>query len=49
MLLATAKQIGFGIPPKEAIEFTLTSHFSSAGGDLSDNARFQQLVQRFLP
>lgn len=49
MLLATAKQIGFGIPAKEAIEFTLTSHFSSAGGDLSDNARFQQLVQRFLP
>lgn len=49
MLLATAKQIGFGITPREAIEFTLTSHFSSAGGDLSDNARFRQLVQRFLP
>lgn len=49
MLLATAKQIGFGIPPREAIEFTLTSHFSSAGGDLSDNTRFRQLVQRFLP
>lgn len=48
MLLATAEQISLGVSLEEAIEFTLTSHFSSDGGSLSDQRRFQQLIQRYV-
>lgn len=48
MLLATAEQISLGVSLDEAIEFTLTSHFSSDGGSLSDQRRFKQLAQRYV-
>lgn len=48
MLLATGEQISLGVSLEEAIEFTLTSHFSSDGGSLSDQRRFQQLAQRYV-
>lgn len=48
MLLSTTQQLSFDIPLQEAIEFTLTNHFSSEGGLSSDQTRFRQLLQRFL-
>lgn len=48
MLLSTAQQLSFDIPLKDAIEFTLTNHFSNEGGLSSDQTRFRQLLQRFL-
>lgn len=48
MLLATCLQLEYGIRLAEAIEFTLTSHFSDEGGLASDQTRFRQLLQQFI-
>ena len=48
MLLAASKSMHFGSSLSDAITFSLTNHFTSEGGALSDRHRFERLVQRFL-
>jgi len=46
MLLAASKQIKQGMPWLVAVTFCLANHFSDEGGDISDRAKFLQLVQK---
>jgi nitric oxide reductase NorQ protein len=48
MLLNTARQLQFGIPMVQAVEYTITNHMNQEGNELSDRRRFKQLLQKFL-
>jgi MoxR-like ATPase len=48
MLLATGEKIHYGNSLADAIEFSLTNHFSGEGGVVSDRVRFRQLTQRYV-
>ena len=48
MLLACAEKICFGVSFSEALEFSITNHFSPHGANASDRTRFRQLLQQFV-
>lgn len=47
MLLAASMQVAGGLPISKAIKYCIENHFSDEGGDSSERAKIQQIVQKF--
>ena len=45
-LLAAGEQVAAGLPIESALRFTILNRFSSEGGDVSEQAKLQQIFQR---